>query len=240
MSLARATEKHSEEVAAKKKERRVKKRMTKVNPDPSIHGEDVTKEQQDSSSSESSDIDRTPLGLMLADPRPPKQDPGKAKRKELESLPVLQLFNHHLKDFEGGSRKHEVAKDHTRRVCRLLHELEENASFVNPLWDSGNLNKLKNNFFKGNDLLGEEETADDIESIHHLTAALLQVCHCPASREPDITTIRRFRSAFSSFCCGQVGDLAKGVDGCHEQTQGRHPSTGRRGEAKSSGLQGII
>ena len=153
MSLARATEKHSEEVAAKKKERRVKKRMTKVNPDPSIHGEDVTKEHQDSSSSESSDIDRTPLGLMLADPRPPKQDPGKAKRKELESLPVLQLFNHHLKDFEGGSRKHEVAKDHTR----LLHELEDNANSVKPLWDSNNLNQLKNNFFKGNDLLGEEE-----------------------------------------------------------------------------------
>ena len=94
---------------------------------------------------------------MLADPRPPKEDPDKGKRKELESLPVLQLFNHHLKDFEGGWRKHEVAKDHTRRVCRLLYELEDSSTSVKPLWDSNNINQLKNNFFKGNDLLGEEE-----------------------------------------------------------------------------------
>jgi hypothetical protein len=161
VSLARAKEKHTEEVAAKKKAKRVKKRKTEdTQPDPSLHGEDVTQQHQDSlgSSSESSEeIDTTPLGVMLADPRPPKEDPDKGKRKELESLPVLQLFNHHLKDFEGGSRKHEVAKDHTRRVCRLLYELEDSSTSVKPLWDSNNINQLKNNFFKGNDLLGEEE-----------------------------------------------------------------------------------
>ena len=145
MSLARAKDKHTEEVAAKKKAKRIKKRKTQdPQPDPSLHREDVTQQHQELlSSSESSEIDTTPLGLMLADPRPPKEDPDKGKRKELESLPVLQLFNHHLKDFEGGWRKHEVAKDHTRRVRRLLYELEDSSTSVKPLWDSNNINQLK-------------------------------------------------------------------------------------------------
>ena len=94
---------------------------------------------------------------MLAEPRAPKEDPDKVTRKAFESLPVLQLFKHHLKDFEGGSRKPQVAKDHTRRVCRLLYKIESQPSSVKPLWDSNNINYLKNNFFKGNDLLGKEE-----------------------------------------------------------------------------------
>ncbi|CAB4041561.1 Hypothetical predicted protein, partial [Paramuricea clavata] len=118
--------------------------------------EDVTQQHQELSSSES-EMDTTPLGLMLVEPCPPKEDPDKGTRKEFESLPALQLFKHHLKDFEGGSRKHEVAKDHTRQVCRLLYELEDSPTNVKPLWDSNNLNVLKNNFFKGNDLLGEED-----------------------------------------------------------------------------------
>ena len=163
MANSRAQEKHAELLAAKKAQRKERKRRSKSsqqrsNPDPSIHGEDVSKlHELQSDSSESEDIDTTPLGVMLAEPRAPKEDPDKDTRKAFESLPVLQLFKHHLKDFEGGSRKPQVAKDHTRRVCRLLYEIESQPSSVKPLWDSNNINYLKNNFFKGNDLLGKEE-----------------------------------------------------------------------------------
>jgi hypothetical protein len=98
-----------------------------------LHGEDVTQQQQSSSESE---VDETALGVLLAEPRRAKSDPDPATIKEIESLPVLQLFKHHLKDFEGGSRKPNVAKDHTRRVCRLLYEVEDPAMKVNKLWDN--------------------------------------------------------------------------------------------------------
>jgi hypothetical protein len=51
-----------------------------------------------------------------------------------------------------------VAKDHTRLVCRLLYEIEDPAKTVKNLWDNKNLNMLKNNFFKGNDLLGKDKS----------------------------------------------------------------------------------
>jgi hypothetical protein len=50
---------------------------------------------------------------FFPEPRQPKDDPDLATRREIESLPVFKLFKHHLKDFEGGSRNPNVAKDHT-------------------------------------------------------------------------------------------------------------------------------
>jgi hypothetical protein len=72
---------------------------------------DVTQQQQSSSESE---VDETALGVLLAEPRRPKSDPDPATIKEIESLPVLQLFKHHLKDFEvggggGGARESQMS-----------------------------------------------------------------------------------------------------------------------------------
>lgn len=102
-------------------------------------------------------MDERPLGVMLAEPRWPKDYPHPSITKEIESLPVFQLFRHHMKDFEGGSRRENVAKDHTRRVCRLLFEIEESPTNIKPLWDNNKLNIIKNNFFKGNNLLEKDK-----------------------------------------------------------------------------------
>ena len=91
--------------------------------DPSLHGEDMTEQHHSLSESE---VDETPLGVLLAELRRPKPDPDSSTMKEIESLPVLQLFKHHLK---GGLRP-DVAKDHTRHVCHLLYELEDPAKKV--------------------------------------------------------------------------------------------------------------
>jgi hypothetical protein len=114
----------------------------------------VTRQQQPSSESE---VDESPLGVLLAEPQRPKCEQENSTIKEIESLPVIQLFRHHLKDFEGGSRRPNVVKDHMRWVCRLLHKIEDPATTVKTLWDNNKLNVLKNNFFKGNDLLGKDK-----------------------------------------------------------------------------------
>ena len=80
ISLARAKAKHAETIAAKKKSKKSKKTKKKIQDpvDPSLHGEDVTKRHEElSSSSSESEVDKTPLGVMLAEPRPPKDDPDK-------------------------------------------------------------------------------------------------------------------------------------------------------------------
>jgi hypothetical protein len=50
-----------------------------------------------------------------------------------------------------------VAKDHTRRVSRLLYEVEDPATRVTQLWNKRNINILRNNFFRGNDKLGKDK-----------------------------------------------------------------------------------
>jgi hypothetical protein len=123
--------------------------------DPSLHGKYVV--EQYLTSKGDSEVDETPLGVLLAAPRRPKDDPDLARMREIQSLLVLRLFNHHLKDFEGGSRKKSVAKDHTRRVSRLLYEVEDPATRVTKLWDNRNINIIRNNFFRGNDKLGKDK-----------------------------------------------------------------------------------
>jgi hypothetical protein len=71
-----------------------------VEADPSLHDEDIA--EQHLSSEAESEVDESPLGLLLAEPRRPKDNPDLPTMREIESLPVLRLFKHHLKDFAGG------------------------------------------------------------------------------------------------------------------------------------------
>ena len=77
--------------------------------------------------------------------------------KEIGELPVMQLFNHHLKSFEGGARKDRAGIDHARRVGRLLYEIDSQPKCVRKLWQNLPMNKIRNNFFAGNDLLGDDK-----------------------------------------------------------------------------------
>ena len=76
--------------------------------------------------------------------------------QEIEELPVLKLFMHNLSVFEGGHRKARVCKDHVRRVGRLLYEVDSAPKGVKKLWQLLPMNKIRNNVFEGNDLLGED------------------------------------------------------------------------------------
>lgn len=66
------------------------------------------------------------------------------------------LFNHHLSTYEGGMRKQRISTDHVRRVGRLLYEVESTPKTVRKLWQHVPLSKIRNNFFVGNDLLGND------------------------------------------------------------------------------------
>lgn len=140
----------------KRTKRREKVEKQHADPDPSIHGE----------------VDESPLSVLLADPRRLKDDPDASIMSEIESLPVLQLFSHHLKDFEGGSRKPAVAKDHTRRVSRLLYEVQYPAMKVHQLWDNKNLNILRNNLFRGNDKLGMDKRQPQTHEVYIISLHL--------------------------------------------------------------------
>ena len=74
---------------------------------------------------------------------------------EIEELPVMQLFLHTLNVFEGGQRKKRICIDHVRRVGRLLYEVDSTPKSVKKLWQLLSMNKIRNNFFAGNDLLGD-------------------------------------------------------------------------------------
>jgi hypothetical protein len=153
IALARAKARFEDNAAAAKKPRKTKNKSTETQPDPSIHGEDLPPPSSSGSESEGQD---TPLAILLSIPRRPKADPDPSMMREIEELPVFQLFQHHL-NFEGGSRKAAVAKDHTRRVCRLLYEIEDPPKNVHQLWDNCKINLLSKNFFRGNYLLSKKD-----------------------------------------------------------------------------------
>jgi hypothetical protein len=172
----RAKARFANKTAANRKKTKQRKQR-EVEADPSLHDEDIA--EQHLSSEAESEVDESPLGLLLTEPRRPKDNPDLPTMREIESLPVLRLFKHHLKDFAGGSRKQDVAKDHTRRVCCLLYEVQDPATNVNQLWDNRNINILLNNFFRGNDKLGEgQATAPDAKGVHYIIEALLPFCYC--------------------------------------------------------------
>ena len=75
--------------------------------------------------------------------------------KEIEELPVLKLFMYTLCVFEGGHKKERISRDHVRRVGRLLYEVETTPKSVRKLWQLLSMNQIRNNFFAGNDLLGD-------------------------------------------------------------------------------------
>ena len=112
--------------------------------------------EEDSSSSEEVDAEKTPLQQLLESPKKPKADLPLVMVKEMEEIPVLKLFGHHLQTFEGGSRKKRVGTDHVRTVARLLYEVDSNFTAVQKLCQNLAMNRIRNNFFAGNDLLGKD------------------------------------------------------------------------------------
>ncbi len=63
----------------------------------------------------------------------------------------MQLFKHHLTNFKGSNRKPSDAKEHVRRVCRLLYEVDPQSRCVSLLWHDQSLDVIRNKFFLGND-----------------------------------------------------------------------------------------
>ena len=69
----------------------------------------------------------------------------------------MKLFLHTLNVFEGGHRKKRICVDQVRRVGRLLYEVDSTPKSVKKLWQLLPMNKIRNNFFEGNDLLGDHK-----------------------------------------------------------------------------------
>ena len=113
--------------------------------------------EEESSPSEKDDTDKPLLQQLLASPKKPKTDPPLVTVKEIiEELPILKLFCHHLQTFEGGSRNKRVGTDHDRRDGRLLYEVDSKFTSVQKLWQNLAMNKIHNNFFARNYLLGKD------------------------------------------------------------------------------------
>ena len=92
--------------SADSKEKKHKDKSRKVATPNNSDVESVGKSSTSSTSSSDDDLDGKPvLDQLLAEPRKPKADPSLATAKEIGELPVMQLFNHHLKSFEGGGAK---------------------------------------------------------------------------------------------------------------------------------------
>ncbi len=51
----------------------------------------------------------------------------------------------------GSNRKPSDAKEHVRRVCRLLYEVDPRSRCVSLLWHDQSLDCIRNKFFLGND-----------------------------------------------------------------------------------------
>lgn len=78
MSRAKARFADAKDAKKKTKTKKIKaaaRKETNRESDPSLHGEDVTEQRYSSSSSK---VDETPLGVLLAEPHEPKQDPAPA------------------------------------------------------------------------------------------------------------------------------------------------------------------
>ena len=91
------------------------------------------------------------LASLLEGPSKPRDDPPPILLNPIEELPVMQLFQHHLCNFEGSNRKPSDAKEHVRRVCRLLYEVDPQSRCVSLLWHDKSLDCIRNKFFLGND-----------------------------------------------------------------------------------------
>ena len=152
-SLARSADKDKEE---KKKNKKSKKGAvsTPISSDPESAPTSST------SLSDEDDEGKAALDQLLAEPRKPKADAPFSTVKEIGELPVLRLSSHHLKSFEGDARKERAGQDHVRRVGRRLYKIDGEPKSVRKLWQNLPMNKLCNNLFAGNDLLGKEKATN--------------------------------------------------------------------------------
>ena len=129
VALVRSVARASEKEALKKKTKKSHPKASKPTKGKESSSSTSSSSDEGSSSSEGSSSDdqqeKAPLEQLLAAPKKPKVDPPLAVVKEIEELPVLRLFAHHLRSFEGGARKQRIGKDHVRRVERLLYEVDD-------------------------------------------------------------------------------------------------------------------
>ena len=94
--------------SADRKEKKNNKKSRKV-ATPNIS--DVESVANSSTSLSDDDLEGKPvLDQLLAEPRKLKADPPLMLVKEIGELPVLQLFSHYLKSFEGAREKNERDK----------------------------------------------------------------------------------------------------------------------------------
>ena len=81
---------------------------------------------------------------MNRPPRAPKQDPLPQVLTDISKHPILQMFLGHLVSFEGKNRKKSDAKEHMRRVCRLLYEVDSEGRDVKLVWADASLDTICN------------------------------------------------------------------------------------------------
>ena len=151
-SFTRASDKEATKKGKKSRPKPCTSKTAKLSSTSSSSEEPSTTEGSTSGDEEQ----KPPLEQLLAAPKKPKADPPLAVVKDIEELPVLRLFAHHLRLFEGGARKERIGTDHVRRVGRLLYEVDDAPKSVKKLWQNLPMNKIRNNFFAGNDLLGKD------------------------------------------------------------------------------------
>ena len=101
---------------------------------------------------------------MNRPPRAPKQDPLPQVLTDISQHPILQMFLRHLVSFESKNRKKSDAKEHMRRVCRLLYEVDSEGKDVKLVLADASLDRIRNNFFRGNDLLPKPRKAQILKT----------------------------------------------------------------------------
>jgi hypothetical protein len=74
------------------------------------------------------------------------------------------MFLGHLVSFESKNRKKSDAREHMRRVCRLLYEVDSEGKDVKLVWANASLDTIRNNFFRGNDLLPKPRKAQTLKT----------------------------------------------------------------------------
>ena len=83
---------------------------------------------------------------------------------DISQHPILQMFLGHLVSFESKNRKKSDAREHMRRVCRLLYEVDSEGKDVKLVWANASLDTIRNNFFRGNDLLPKPRKAQTLKT----------------------------------------------------------------------------
>lgn len=150
----------------KKDELKMKKTMAKRRKERSNYvnySQFVPHEEEQQNTTEDDDVEQA-VQNMSQRPRKPKDELSSERIKRIEKLPLIKMFYQYLISFEGKFRKPRDASDHSRRICRLLYELQDEPNDASILWQDESLDQLRNSFFLGNDLLQKPRAPNTLKT----------------------------------------------------------------------------